>query len=80
MNELFNYKMRRLQGTIKIVQCNSETLRNNFFAYNHYKKGLFLQCSYVTQMKFLLFVVNTLTFQKQYRLQKSNLCKRIKNK
>ena len=43
MNELFNYKMRRLQGTIKIVQCNSETLRNNFFADNHYKKRLFLQ-------------------------------------
>ena len=43
MNELFNSEMRGLQGTIKIVQCNSETLRNNFFVYNHYQKRLFLQ-------------------------------------
>ena len=33
MNELFNYKMRRLQGTTKIVQCNFEKSRNNFFLY-----------------------------------------------
>ena len=31
MNELFYSEMRGLQGTIKIVQCNSETLRNIFF-------------------------------------------------
>ena len=43
MNELFNYKMRGLQGTGEIVQCNFETLRNNLFVYNHYKKILLLR-------------------------------------